>query len=164
MNDRERFWAKVTKLKDDQCWEWQAARDRDGYGAFWYHDAQHRASRVAWSLTNAQWPIPTGQVVRHKCDNPPCVNPAHLELGTNRDNDNDRVERGRSAFGDRNGSRLYPERLPRGEKHPNYRPDECRNGHPAERRYVQKSTGERICRDCRTAQSRRYRAKKLLGE
>lgn len=159
-NDPERFWRKVVKLEEG-CWEWQAARDQDGYGSVWYKGAQWRAPRVAWLLANPGRQIPHGQVVRHKCDNPPCVNPSHLELGTPRDNDDDRVRRGRSAFGDRNGSRLYPERLARGPANVNYRPEECRNGHPADRRYVQESTGERICRDCKAAQARRYRAKKM---
>lgn len=75
------------------------------------------------------------------------------------DNDMDRVSRGRSATGDRNGSRKYPERLPRGPDCHAYRPTDCRNGHPLSSRYVSAS-GERRCTECQRQKAERYRAKK----
>lgn len=96
-----RFWAKVRKL--DGCWEWTGATHRQGYGLIKTMTGMSRAHRVSYELNVG--PIGDGLMVRHVCDTPSCVNPAHLLLGTARDNAQDRVVRGRSA--DR-----------RGEKHP----------------------------------------------
>lgn len=91
----ERFWAKVSRGAPDSCWEWQGCRNRDGYGVFMLSRAQgsDRAHRVSWALLHG--PIPSGKVVRHRCDNPSCVNPAHLLLGTQAQNVEDMVGRGR---------------------------------------------------------------------
>jgi hypothetical protein len=71
------------------------------------------AQRVAWEVKHG--PIPHGMHVLHKCDNPPCVAVEHLFLGTHADNMADKIAKGRQrgggAYGDRNGSRLHPERL-----------------------------------------------------
>lgn len=85
--DSERFWAKV--IKTGECWEWQGP-DQRGYGIFGWK----RAHRVSWELHHG--PIPPGQHVLHQCDNPPCVNPEHLWLGTPRDNASDRGAKGRT--------------------------------------------------------------------
>jgi hypothetical protein len=114
--DRERFWSKVAIGAADECWEWQASRHPQGYGQFQLKRYPVRASRLAWQLTHG--PIPDGQHILHKCDNPPCCNPAHLFLGTAGDNNRDRNSKGRSASGDRNGTRAHPETRPRGEAHP----------------------------------------------
>lgn len=83
---------------------------KNGYGQL-YHKPTKKyqyAHRVAYM--EAYGPIPEGLVVRHKCDNPSCVNPEHLELGTQTDNMQDAVKRGRSAAGMRNGmAKLTPE-------------------------------------------------------
>jgi hypothetical protein len=103
-----RFWAKVQKT--DGCWEWQAARDEHGYGIFAIQAVQYRAHRIAYQLTHGS--LPDDLVVRHTCDNPPCVNPEHLIGGTQLDNITDRNERGRTAKGDQAGFRRHPERYP----------------------------------------------------
>lgn len=98
----ERFWAKVDRSGD--CWTWTAMRNEAGYGVLNIHvDGVGLrpviASRLAYEL--AHGPIPSGNVVRHKCDNPPCVRASHLELGTQIDNMRDMRERGRTATGER---------------------------------------------------------------
>jgi hypothetical protein len=92
----ERFWAKVER--GPGCWEWTARRHRKGYGQFTMDRGGSRwttvaAHRVAWELTHG--PIPEGQLVCHRCDNPPCCNPEHLFLGTTSDNVVDSVVKGR---------------------------------------------------------------------
>jgi len=87
-----RFWAKVEKTEG--CWLWRGAARR-GYGAFSpQHGTTRPAHRVAWELANSA-PIPDGLCVLHRCDNPPCVRPDHLFLGTKKDNAQDAIRKGR---------------------------------------------------------------------
>lgn len=90
----ERFWAKVEKT--DGCWLWRGRRESRGYGHFTVSASRRvGAHRFAWELTHG--PVPAGMSVCHRCDNPPCVNPAHLFLGTTDDNMQDRKKKGRYA-------------------------------------------------------------------
>jgi hypothetical protein len=84
-----RFWEKVDMQGPDDCWEWTASTDRDGYGKF-KAGKMYQAHRIAYYLATNE--DPGDLCVRHTCDNPPCCNPAHLRLGTNDDNAHDREE------------------------------------------------------------------------
>lgn len=126
----ERFWSKVARGEPTACWPWIGGRFPQGYGQFGIDGKNCRSNRVAWELTHG--PIPNGLWVCHRCDNPPCCNPAHLFLGTLQENVADMVTKGRHvggsgrpfphihpdrrARGDRNGSRTKPESRPRGER------------------------------------------------
>lgn len=91
------FWKRVTKTAS--CWLWTASKRWDGYGRWNPSGRQMTAHRYSWELANG--PIPTGLEVCHTCNNPPCVNPAHLFLGTHLDNMRDAVNKGRQACGER---------------------------------------------------------------
>ena len=96
----KRFWVKV--LKSDGCWLWVGNQDHRGYGRFRI-DAQGKmdgAHRAAWFLTYG--PVPDGLHVCHHCDNPRCVRPDHLFLGTHDDNMRDMTVKGRGHQGVRN--------------------------------------------------------------
>lgn len=104
--DVKRFWSKVDIRGSDECWNWQAG-GHAGYGT-WHSGRQEYAHRSAWMIANGQC-IPDGLVIRHKCDNKLCCNPAHLELGTQTDNMRDRDKRGRTAKGSEAGSAILTE-------------------------------------------------------
>lgn len=84
------------------CWNWARGKDLDGYGAYRINGIQKKAHRYSYELYVG--PIPDGLVVMHSCDNPSCVNPDHLSLGTNAGNQADKVKKGRQAIGQRVGS------------------------------------------------------------
>lgn len=95
----DRFWMKVKK-REGTCWTWTAATDKDGYGVFWYNNKAQYAHRVSWQLTNGL--ITSDQVVCHRCDNPLCVRPDHLFLGSYYDNILDKVKKQRSSLNEQN--------------------------------------------------------------
>lgn len=97
-NRLSRFWNRVNKSQDG-CWEWTGSKIPTGYGHLMFHNIQTYAHRVSWTLCVGE--IPEGLCVLHHCDNPCCVRPDHLFLGTMLDNMHDRDAKGRNNKGKR---------------------------------------------------------------
>lgn len=97
-----RFWRRASE-SESGCWEWsRGGKNHDGYGRLgWSYGLVNRlggeraAHRIAWILTHG--PIPPGKLVMHTCDNPPCINPDHLMLGTELTNMQDKIKKGRQG-------------------------------------------------------------------
>ena len=103
----ERFWAKVDVRGPGECWAFTGSPGMHGYGVIRDKNKQRRAHRVSYELSKGE--IPEGMVVCHSCDNPPCVNPNHLFLGTVQANNRDMDRKGRrnvARGSDRRGSKL----------------------------------------------------------
>jgi len=112
LTEEERYWAKVDRRGDDECWEWVAYRNKLGYGCFGLNGSSMLAHRYGYELANGQFD--PALCVLHRCDNPPCQNPAHFFLGTRVDNNADRHSKGRSAHGERMGMAVLTEEAVRG--------------------------------------------------
>ena len=128
-NTHETFLSRLEKQGD--CLVYTGHRDTYGYGVFPFDGGKWVASR--YSYTKYVGDIPEGLLVRHTCDNPPCVLPSHLRTGTAKENNNDMYERGRD------NRKFYDE--------------ECKKGHPRteENTYINPSSGYRSCRVCEKA-------------
>ncbi len=96
LSDRLDFYTDKT----GDCWEWQNAKTK-GYGVLTHEGRLHYAHRLSWFVHNGD--IPTGMCVLHECDNPACINPSHLFIGTHKANMTDRCEKGRTAKGEESG-------------------------------------------------------------
>jgi len=92
MTESERFWSKVDKTS--ACWVWTAGRTTAGYGTFRAECGKVTAHRYAYEQKRGR--VPPGALIRHRCDNPLCVRPGHLEVGYSEHNARDRQERGRT--------------------------------------------------------------------
>lgn len=138
----KRFWDKV--LVGEGCWEWQGARNQAGRGLIRFEGRTSSAPRVAWQLTFGG--LPNDLYVLHHCDNPGCVRPDHLWLGTQTDNMADAKAKGRVRVG--HGREVI-----------------CPAGHPYDEmntyRYAPRNM--RMCRACGRERARRYRALKKVG-
>jgi hypothetical protein len=135
MDDIERFRSKVDQRGPDDCWPWRGGRDDAGYGLFYFHDDNGKLKRTRahrWLLGYLRGkPLilkPTGvEEGCHRCDNEPCCNPAHLYVGTRKQNIGDAVER----------KRLWQ-----------LRTDVCPSGHPLDGVKTQKGKRRRYCKTC----------------
>lgn len=102
----KRFWEYVNKKAKDECWEWTGTKDAYGYGVYSINHVLYKAHRVSYYFENGY--VDKNLKCCHKCDNPSCVNPHHLWLGTQRENVLDRHKKGRTVTG-----HLYGEDNPR---------------------------------------------------
>jgi hypothetical protein len=136
--DAARFWSKVDRRGPDECWPWLGHLDDGGYGRV--GRGHFVASRVAWELHN-EAQVPEGQRVLHSCDNPPCMNPAHLWAGTQKDNVQDAISKGRAP-------------------HLVMQPT-CKRGHArTEATTYVTPNGKRQCRTCNRMAHARYNSKR----
>jgi len=110
----------------DDCWEWPGNRDAKGYG-YVFGKQLRRTHRVMYELMYG--PIPEGMLVCHRCDNPSCMNPSHLFLGTSADNNRDCVAKGRHIS-------------------PNKLKTHCPQGHEYNEANTYNSNNRRYCRTC----------------
>ena len=101
----ERFWKYVDRQGDDECWNWTGAKLESGYGRLKVGFRAKNATHISYAIANGE--MPDGKIICHTCDNPSCVNPAHLFAGTQLDNIRDMHAKGRvgdvGAKGEANG-------------------------------------------------------------
>jgi hypothetical protein len=126
----KRLLEKIVTDKKTGCWNWIACKNNRGYGKTSFRGNQDLSHRVFWKIINGE--IPFGMFICHKCDNPGCVNPEHLFLGTPKDNMQDCVIKDRHNHTNGNKGKLF-----------------CKHGHEftKENTHVNKK-GERLCRQC----------------
>lgn len=137
---RQEFWRKVNIAGPDECWEWTGPKRAHGYGQFSFARTNTVASRVAWELANGS-PFPADKFACHRCDNPPCCNPAHIFVGTQTENMRDMAAKGRAV-----GAKPWTH---------------CSKGHPMSGVNLKvDSRGRRACAICRKELDRRSNARK----
>lgn len=130
-----KFWTRVKKTS--KCWLWIGDKNEKGYGRY----NNQKAHRISFSIHNKK--LIGNFHVLHRCDNPSCVNPLHLFLGTHKDNMQDKILKRRDH---------------------NQNKKNCRNGHPySGTNLIRKKSGERRCRICHNQQLRRLRARNGSG-
>jgi hypothetical protein len=125
----KRFWDKVKIAGPNDCWEWQACKNKHGYGEFFFNGRRHGAHRVAYQLTYGDFD--QNLVCCHKCDNTSCVNPKHLFLGTQQDNVDDMMKKGRKKLA-----------------------THCIHGHEYTEANTMRYSNRRTCKTCHNRRSR----------
>lgn len=134
-----RFWDNVDKRGPDDCWLWKGSKNDTGYGGMTYGGRRRRATHISYEIDKGT-PFPTGMLARHTCDNPPCVNPAHILPGTDRDNVRDMLQRRRHHY---------------------QKKTHCIHGHPLEGdNLMMLRNNWRRCRTCHRADLKRYKQKR----
>lgn len=147
-----RFWPRVEKHGPDECWPWVGTgwfgRNRD-YGTIYHNGTTRLATHVSWEMHNGR-PFPKGMMACHTCDNPPCVNPAHIFIGTARDNVRDAVQKGRFSMVGKNSRAKWTR---------------CKRGHPLSGdNLTHHGDGSRVCRECRRIRNaKRYTKNKTVA-
>ncbi len=101
MSVEELFWSQVDRSVPDDCWPWAGKRDRHNYGYFYVKSDKKTMGAHRWAWKFAVGAIPEGMFVCHRCDNPPCCNPAHLFVGSHKANTADMLAKGRQSRGPR---------------------------------------------------------------
>jgi hypothetical protein len=139
---RERFADKFCPEPNTGYWLWTGHCDENGYGLVNVAGKNYKAHRVAFYLAYGRWPTPCAL---HRCDNPACVNPAHLFEGTKRDNTNDMLAKGRG---------FEPPNAALGRSRTS-----CPRGHAYDESNTRRHAGRRICRTCERLRMRANRAK-----
>jgi hypothetical protein len=134
--DKERFIEKVEQpANGSACWVWTAARCSDGYGNFYFGGRVVPAHRAALALFRG---VDAGdRLVCHRCDNPRCVNPDHLFVGTHQDNADDKMRKGRHTWANKT---------------------HCVRGHPlsGDNLRIARNSGARVCRECMRMHGRAF--------